>query len=131
MPDFSTYDGWDDDLAPSPAGYRRQIVLRFLLGAMTLLTGVLLVGLMVVDLPAASQIEIVTKPPGATVLIDGDPLELTTPVKVGLRPRRYDFEVRRQGYRTEQFLLDVPEGAKPARKTIPLIPSSPSQARLH
>lgn len=59
---------------------------------------------------SVGSLQIVSTPPGAQVLIDGDPSGLATPARVsGLRAgRKVEIRVDKPGYRSEKQLTDVP-----------------------
>ncbi len=121
MSSFSSFSTSDDGSSTVLNGGRGTRALRILLGAMILVTGVLMIRLLLADVPPASQLELVTEPPGAMVLIDGGELEFTTPMKVSLRPRRYEFKIAKEGFEAVEFLMDVPAGADPKRKVLKLV----------
>lgn len=72
----------------------------------------------------AGVIELVTTPPKATVTIDGKTTDVTTPMKATLQPGSHTIEISLDGFRKEEFTVDVKDGQKPSRRTIDLHPIS-------
>ena len=71
-----------------------------------------------------ATVEIVTDPGKATVVINGKPTDILTPMKASLPPGTHDVEIRLKGHRTEKMSLHIVSGAKPTRRSLLLHPLS-------
>jgi len=99
-------------------------VAGFVLGALGIVLAVVIGVVLFGGGGEPSVIELVTEPSGATVLINGNPAEIKTPMKARLKPGDYEIEVRLPTHQTERLDVKVLSGAQPDRRTLYLHPIS-------
>jgi hypothetical protein len=69
-------------------------------------------------------LELHTNPPRAHVIIDGDPFEQLTPMKLTLPAGMHKIDVSLEGHESYSFSLEVQPGEEPLRRDVELNPVS-------
>ena len=76
-----------------------------------------------VQSPSLEVVELVSRPPGAAVLIDGRMVAIKTPLRMHLRPGRHRIELQHEGYRAVAKEILVAPSDEPRWEIVQLAPA--------